>query len=129
MLVLQNKYAHLDSAADLIPVAVTTMKYKILEFRRDRDRAHSSIESTPFAPPRSKDPDPEQSAYILEMRTLLLAAIQELGERCRELFRLKLEGYNYQEIKERMGAGSLNTVYVWDFRCTEQLKPKLKGAK
>ncbi len=129
MLVLHNKYGHLDSAADLIPVAVTTMKFKIQEFRRDRDRAHSSIESTPFAPPRSTDPNPEQSAHTLELRALLLSAIQELGERCRELFRLKLEGYNYQEIKERMGAGSVNTVYVWDHRCTEQLRPKLKGAK
>ena len=50
-----------------------------------------------------------------------------LGERCRELFRLKLEGYTFQEIQKQMGVKALNTLYTWDFRCRKQLIETLGG--
>ena len=43
-----------------------------------------------------------------------------LGERCRELFRLKLEGYTFPEIQKRLEVAALNTLYTWDFRCRKQ---------
>ena len=55
-----------------------------------------------------------------------MAAIETLGSRCRELFRLKLLGYSFPEIQDRMGVASLNTVYTWDFRCRAQLKERLR---
>jgi DNA-directed RNA polymerase specialized sigma24 family protein len=51
----------------------------------------------------------------------LSAALSRLGDRCRELFRLKLEGHNFGEIRKRMGAGSINTIYTWDSRCRQLL--------
>ena len=57
----------------------------------------------------------------------LRAAIPKLGERCRELFRLKLLGRSFPEIQEEMGAASVNTVYTWDARCRERLLKMLGG--
>jgi RNA polymerase sigma-70 factor (ECF subfamily) len=59
----------------------------------------------------------------------------DLGERCRELFRLKLEGYSFAEmlarpeIQTRLRAMSLNTLYTWDFRCRKQLLERLGGSE
>ena len=52
----------------------------------------------------------------------------ELGERCRELFRLKLEGYTFPEIQKRLKVAALNTLYTWDFRCRKQLLERLGGS-
>ena len=62
----------------------------------------------------------------------LEAALAELGERCRELFRLKLEGYTFPEIQTALKASRsqwrLNTLYTWDFRCRKQLLERLGGS-
>ena len=50
-----------------------------------------------------------------------------MGERCRELMRWKLEGYNFPEIQKRMNVSSLNTLYTWDFRCRKELLERLGG--
>jgi len=55
----------------------------------------------------------------------LEAALKDLGDRCRELFRLKLQGFTFPEIQKRLGVSSLNTLYTWDFRCRKQLIEKL----
>ncbi|HWQ08519.1 MAG TPA: hypothetical protein VN436_05415, partial [Holophaga sp.] len=72
-------------------------------------------------------PDPEEKAARKELLERLLAGISRMGERCRELFRHKLQGRSFAEIRERMGAESLNTVYTWDFRCRKQLLERLGG--
>lgn len=51
----------------------------------------------------------------------VLAAVAQLGERCREPFKWKLEGKNFPEIQTLMGQTSINTVYTWDLRCRKQL--------
>jgi len=51
-----------------------------------------------------------------------------MGERCRELFRLKLQGRTFAEIQQLLGAASLNTVYTWDHRCRKQLLEALGGS-
>jgi len=55
------------------------------------------------------------------------AAIGTLGERCREIFRLKLQGFNFPEIQKQMRADSLNTIYTWDHRCRKQLLSAMGG--
>jgi RNA polymerase sigma-70 factor (ECF subfamily) len=62
-----------------------------------------------------------------EMLERLTAALAKLGDRCRELFRLKLQGKSFSEIREILGAGSINTVYTWDFRCRKQLLELMGG--
>jgi RNA polymerase sigma-70 factor (ECF subfamily) len=62
-----------------------------------------------------------------EMRERLIAAVSKLGERCRKLFALKLEGKSYAEIQTILGVGSINTVYTWDFRCRKNLLELMGG--
>jgi RNA polymerase sigma-70 factor (ECF subfamily) len=56
------------------------------------------------------------------------AAVAQLGERCRALFRLKLQGKTFSEIQQIMGAASINTVYTWDSRCRKNLVDLMGGA-
>ena len=57
----------------------------------------------------------------------LMEAIGKLGERCRRIIALKLEGKNFIEIQKILGAASVNTVYTWDFRCRKQLLELMGG--
>jgi RNA polymerase sigma-70 factor (ECF subfamily) len=56
-----------------------------------------------------------------ETRERLMAAIAGLGERCRRLLALKLEGKSFAEIQIAFGVSSINTIYTWDFRCRQNL--------
>jgi hypothetical protein len=56
-----------------------------------------------------------------EARERLMAAIAGLGERCRKLLALKLEGKSFAQIQAAFGVSSINTIYTWDFRCRQQL--------
>jgi RNA polymerase sigma-70 factor (ECF subfamily) len=58
----------------------------------------------------------------------LESALVELGDRCRDLIRLKLEGLSFPEIQKRLGVSALNTLYTWDFRCRKQLLARLGGS-
>lgn len=118
--VVETKYRDKDSEADLIPLAVGVMKNKIREFRRQRDRGHAPLdEARAAAADDSRDAD---------LRRLLYDSIARLGPRCRELFRLQLEGYTSPEIQRRLGARTLRTLYTWTFRCTEELRKIMNAA-
>jgi RNA polymerase sigma-70 factor (ECF subfamily) len=71
--------------------------------------------------------DPLMAAEQREMRERLLAAVSQLGERCRQLFALKLEGKSFAEIQASLGVGSINTIYTWDFRCRKHLTELMGG--
>ncbi len=58
----------------------------------------------------------------------LLTAVAQLGERCRDLFRLKLEGHRFPEIQKIMGQRSINTIYTWDLRFRKQLLDLMGGS-
>jgi RNA polymerase sigma-70 factor (ECF subfamily) len=62
-----------------------------------------------------------------EMRERLAQALAGLGDRCRELMRLKLEGRTFPEIQKIMGAGAINTIYTWDHRCRKNLLDAMGG--
>jgi RNA polymerase sigma-70 factor (ECF subfamily) len=76
------------------------------------------------------DLGPDPAAYLerKEMLERLRRAMGGLCERCRQLMRLKLEGRSFAEIQKQMGAGSINTVYTWDFRCRKELLDRLGGS-
>lgn len=125
---LHEKYAHLDRIEDLLPLSLQIVRFKILSLRRKALRrgeySQVSVEDVPLP-----DPGPNPGAYVerMEMVKRLETAFTQLGERCRELFRLKLEGRNFPEIQKIMGVKSLNTVYTWDFRCRKHLLELLGG--
>jgi len=62
------------------------------------------------------------------MSERLTSAIGKLGGRCRDLFRLKLEGKTFGEIQTALGAHSINTIYTWDARCRKRLLELMGGS-
>ena len=51
-----------------------------------------------------------------------------LGDRCRELMRLKLQGKAFPEIQKIMGVAAINTIYTWDHRCRKNLLEAMGGS-
>jgi RNA polymerase sigma-70 factor, ECF subfamily len=126
LLVLHEKYPALDRVEDLLPLSLEIARFKIMGARRKTlrrgEHTQISVDDLPLA---SAEEDPFDQAAHAERIARLESALGELGDRCRELFRLKLQGYTFPEIQKRMEVSSLNTLYTWDFRCRNQLTEKL----
>src|SRR5580692_8581112 len=128
LMVLHEKYAAVDRLEELVPLALEIARFKIWGARRKSVRRGEntsvSVDDLPLA---GSGPDPLEQTERRERLDNLEAALKQLGDRCRELFRLKLEGHSFPEIQKRMKAASLNTIYTWDFRCRKQLAEKLNA--
>ena len=128
LLVLHEKYAALDRVEDLLPVSLEIARLKIWAARRKSARrgegSQVPVDEIPLA---SAEADPYEAAALSERAARLEAALGRMGDRCRELFRLKLSGLSFPEIQKYMDAGSINTLYTWDFRCRKQLLELLGG--
>ncbi len=129
LVLLHEKYAHLDKLEELFPLALQIVRFKMMAVRRKAVRhgeyTQVPVEDLPLADPALS---PLVAAERKEMRDRLTQAIGQLGERCRQMFALKLEGKNFIEIRTMLGAASINTVYAWDFRCRKQLLDLMGGS-
>jgi RNA polymerase sigma-70 factor, ECF subfamily len=129
LILLQEKYLHVDRLEELVPLALQIARFKIMSLRRKSQR-HG--EYTQVSVTDIQLPDPEADPATLVERKLMLErltqAMGQLGERCRQLLRLKLQGKNFGEIQKCMGAQSINTVYTWDHRCRQQLLELMGGS-
>ena len=128
LLVLHEKYPTLDRAEDLVPLSLEIARFKIVAARRKivRRGEHTqvSVDDLPLA---GSGASPYEQAAYRERVGRLETALESMGDRCRELFRLKLQGHNFPEIQKRMKVGAINTLYTWDFRCRKQLLELLGG--
>ena len=128
-MILHEKYAAVDRIEDLLPLSLEIARFKVWGTRRKSVRRGEnyavSVDDLPLA---GSLPDPLEQAERRERLDRLEAALKQLGDRCRELFRLKLEGHSFPEIQKRLKVDSLNTLYTWDFRCRKQLAEKLHDA-
>jgi len=128
MLLLHTKYSEISGLADLVPLSLQIARYKIVSLRR---KAHRRGEDTQVpvedVPLPDRGMDPLASLEKREMLERLTVALGKLEGRCRELFRLKLQGKGFAEIQRILGVKSINTVYTWDFRCRKQLLERLGG--
>ncbi len=126
LMLLEQKYAHVEPLDELLPLAFQIVRFKLVDYRRKSHRRgeHNSVpvEEMPIADGR---PDPAAAAERRELEERLSAALDQLEGRCREIFRMKLEGCTFAEIQANLGAASINTVYTWDFRCRKQLLDRL----
>jgi len=126
LMVLHEKYAAVDAIEELLPLSLEIARYKIWGARRKTVRRGEntsiSVDDLPLA---GSGPDPLAQTETRQRLERLEAALLQLGDRCRELFRLKLEGLSLPEIKKRLKVESMNTLYTWDFRCRKQLAEKV----
>jgi len=134
LILLHEKYGDLDRLEDLLPLSLKIVRFKMLAYRR-KARRHG--EFTQVSADEMQMPDGRTDALTAleqhEARERLIAAIAVMGERCRKLLALKLDGKSFAEIQAVFGASSINTVYTWDFRCRQQLMDSMrdreKGAR
>jgi RNA polymerase sigma-70 factor (ECF subfamily) len=129
LVVLHDKYPHVMEVTELVPLAFQVLRFKMLDAHRKSLRRgeynQASIEDLPLADPAD---DPSTQLDQKQRVDQLLAALSQLGERCRELFRWKLEGKSFPEIQRLMGQSSINTIYTWDLRCRKQLLTLMGGS-
>src|ERR1700676_2913511 len=128
LILLHEKYGHLERLEDLLPLSLQIVRYKMMALRRKAQRrgeyTQVPVDDIQLA---SDGADPLAAAEQREMRGRLLAAISKMEERGRRLFELKLEGKSFAEIQDSLGAGSINTIYTWDFRCRKHLIELMGG--
>lgn len=128
MLILHTRYPHLTEPADLVPVALQIARFKITAFfRKAKRRGEDDAVAVDELQIPNGEVDPEMQAIRQELMERLRTALPQLGERCRELFRLKLDGLGFPEIQREMNAASINTVYTWDLRCRKSLLELIGG--
>ena len=129
LILLHEKYGHLDKLEELLPLSLQIVRFKMMALRRKAQR-RGEYTQMPVDEIQLPDgsADPLAAAERVEMRERLIAAISGMGERCRKLFALKLEGKTYAEIQAILGVASINTVYTWDFRCRKQLLESMGGS-
>ncbi len=128
-MLLHEKYAHVERLEDLVPLSLQIMRFKMMAVHRKAERRgeRGSISVDDVQVP-DLGADPGAHLERKEMVERLRRAMSGLGERCRQLMRLKLEGKNFAEIQKELGARSINTVYTWDFRCRKELLDLLGGS-
>jgi len=127
-MLLHEKYPHLERVEDLLPLSLQITRFKMMSLRRKAARhgEYSQVSVTDIPLP---DPDasPADQLERKQMLDRLARALPQLGERCRELVRLKLQGKNFPEIQQIMGVAALNTIYTWDHRCRKRLLELMGG--
>ena len=129
LIVLEEKYAHVEAIDELVALAMQIMRFKMFALRRKLVR-RGETGSVSVDDVQLPDPGADQASEM-EKRELLeriAAAMSHMGHRCRELLRLKLLGRSYAEIQHELGAASINTVYTWDARCRKELLQRVGGS-
>jgi len=127
--VLHDKYSRVSELTELVPLAFQILRFKMLDAHRKSLRRgeynQASLEDVPLADPAD---DPATRLDQKQRVDRLLAALAQLGERCRDLFKWKLDGKSFPEIQRLMGQTSINTIYTWDLRCRKQLLSLMGGS-
>lgn len=128
LVVLQEKYARITELTELVPLAFQVLRFKMLDaHRKSLRRGEYNQESVDELPLANPGDDPATQLDQKQRVDRLLAAVAQLGERCRDLFRWKLEGNSFPEIQRLMQQPSINTIYTWDLRCRKQLLSLMGG--
>src|ERR1017187_8504864 len=129
LLLLHEKYAHLERVEDLLPLSLRIVRFKIMSQRRKSVR-HGEYTQVSITDIQLPDLDANPAEYVERKQMLerLAKAMSSLGDRCRELMRLKLQGKAFPEIQKIMGVAAINTIYTWDHRCRKNLLEAMGGS-
>lgn len=129
LMLLHEKYGHLERLEDLVPLSLRIVRFKVMAVRRKAARRGESRQvSIDDIPLPGLDASPAEYLERKELLEGLTRAIGQLGERCRQLLRLKLAGKTFSEIQKTMGVGAINTIYTWDHRCRKRLLELMGGS-
>jgi RNA polymerase sigma-70 factor (ECF subfamily) len=129
LLVLHERYPRVSDPAELLPLAFQILRFKMTGLaRKAARRGETQADENNGQNVAAPGPDPETAAAGAELEARLTAVLPLLGERCREIFRLKLLGYGFEEIRRHLAVDSINTVYTWDARCRKALLERLGGS-
>ena len=127
-MLLHEKYSHVTRLEELVPLSFQIVRFKMVSLRRKAARrgeyTQVSVEDIQLP---DLGTDPVTRIEREQMSERLTAAIAQMGGRCRDLFRLKLEGRTFVEIQKALGARSINTIYTWDARCRKRLLELMGG--
>lgn len=128
LMLLHEKYGHVDRMEELLPLSLQITRFKILDLRRKAFR-RGEYNLVPIEEVQVPDPNGNPGAEVERKQMLdhLSKAMAALGPRCRQLFRWKLQGKSFAEIQALFEVRSINTVYTWDFRCRKELLEKMGG--
>ena len=128
LMLLHEKYAHLERPEDLLPLSLQIVRFKIMSQRRKSVRRgeYTQVSISDIQLP-DLDANPLDYVERRQMVERLAKAMSGLGDRCRELLRLKLQGKSFPEIQKIMGAAAINTIYTWDHRCRKNLLEAMGG--
>jgi RNA polymerase sigma-70 factor (ECF subfamily) len=129
LLILEEKYGHVTAIEELLPLSLQIARYRLLGVRRKAARrgefSQVSVDNLPLP---DTGPDPLTDLERRERAERLKRALAQVGERCKEIFRYKLDGRSFPEIQALMGLKSINTIYTWDFRCRKHLLELMGGS-
>ena len=128
LLVLERRYRNVEREDEMVALAFQILRFQMAGWRRKTLRRGEpgavAVDDLPLADPGAS---PETLAIRGEFKERLLAALAELGERCRTLLRLKLQDKSFDEIRRHFQVESINTIYTWDLRCRQQLRARLEA--
>ena len=129
LIVIHEKYSHLEAIEDLLPVALQITRFKMMAVRRKQVR-HGDHTAVPADELPLTDGRPSQFDEFdrKQQRERLARAIEGLGDRCRQMLKWKLAGKGFAEVQVLLGVGSINTIYTWDHRCRRQLLELMGGS-
>ena len=100
LVLLHEKYALVTDLAELVPLAFQVLRFKMSDAHRKSLRRgeynQASVEELTLT---HRDGDPAALLDQKQRVNRLLAGVAQLGERCRELFKLKLEGNSFRRYK------------------------------
>ena len=129
LVLLHEKYPQVTRLEELLPLSFQIVRFKLVSLRRKAARrgeyTQVSVEDVQL---QDLGSDPGAWLERKQMSERLTAAIGQMGGKCRDLFRLKLEGKTFAEIQKMLGARSINTVYTWDARCRKRLLELMGGS-
>ena len=128
LVLLHEKYGHVARLEDLVPLSLRIARVTLWS-RHKKALRRGEYNPVPIEEAALADPadDPGREAERRQLLDRLTAALDRLGERCRRLFRWKLEGKTFPEIQRLLAVPSINTVYTWDHRCRKELLALMGG--
>ena len=126
--VLEEKYRHVESLDELLKLCFEIMRMKLMGLRHKESRRGETTQKDVTELPLA-DPGESQEVLIDRQRRLqrLETALAGMGERCRNIFRWKLEGKGFPEIQKLLSVESINTVYTWESRCRKELMTAMES--